>query len=458
MLNPTGKVKSVIGHIVEVSFVTDHPSLYDILVLENDPNVKMQVYNSKNETTYYCFLLTPTRHLYRNSRVINTNRPIHIRVGDGVLGRVMNVFGDPIDGKGEIDSFDERSIYRNTLDYSSVTTHQEILETGIKVIDFFCPLIKGGKLGFFGGAGVGKTVLLTEIIHNIVMLSKNESISVFAGIGERIREGQELYEALAEEGVLDTVSLVYGPMSENPAIRFLTGYGAITIAEYFRDERGKNVLFFIDNIFRFAQAGNELSLLMSNIPSEDGYQATLNSEMAAFHERLSSTKNNYISTIEAIYVPNDDILDQAVQSVLPYLDSSVVISRSKYQEGFLPAIDMLFSTSSALCVNIAGEAHFNAFVTAQNLLKKAVSLERLVSLVGESELSDEDKIDFRRSRLLRNYMTQNFFVIEKQTGKKGAYVPLKTVIEDVEAILRGTYDSLSEEKLLYIGSAKEALE
>ncbi|MBU4098864.1 F0F1 ATP synthase subunit beta, partial [Patescibacteria group bacterium] len=181
MLNPTGKVKSVIGHIVEVSFVTDHPSLYDILVLENDPNVKMQVYNSKNETTYYCFLLTPTRHLYRNSKVINTNRPIHIRVGDGVLGRVMNVFGDPIDGKGEIDSFDERSIYRKTLDYSSITTHQEILETGIKVIDFFCPLIKGGKLGFFGGAGVGKTVLLTEIIHNIVMLSKNESISVFAG-------------------------------------------------------------------------------------------------------------------------------------------------------------------------------------------------------------------------------------------------------------------------------------
>lgn len=457
MLNPAGKVKSVTGHIVEVSFVTDHPSLSDILILENDPSVKMQVYSSKDETTYYCFLLTQAKHLYRNSKVINTNRPIYIRVGDGVLGRAMDVFGTPIDGKGEIDSFDERPIYQKALEYSNISTSQEILETGIKAIDFFSPLIKGGKLGFFGGAGVGKTVLLTEIIHNIVMLSKNENVSVFAGIGERIREGQELYESLAEGGVLKTVSLVYGPMSENPAIRFLTGYGAVAVAEYFRDERQKNVLFFIDNIFRFAQAGNELSLLMNTIPSEDGYQATLNSEMASFHERLSSSKNNYISTIEAIYVPNDDILDQAVQSVLPYLDSSVVISRSRYQEGLLPAIDMLSSTSSALSIGIAGELHFNTLVAAQNLLKKAVSLERMVSLVGESELSNEDRIDFLRSRLLRNYMTQNFFVIEKQTGKKGVYVPLKTVIVDVGDILKGTYDALPEEKMLYIGSAKEAL-
>lgn len=457
MLNPSGKIKSVTGHIVEVSFVTDYPSIYDILVLENDPTVKMQVYSSKDETTYYCFLLTQPKHLYRNSRVINTNRPIYIRVGDGVLGRAMDIFGSPIDGKGEIDSFDERPIYQKPLDYSSISTSQEILETGIKAIDFFSPLIKGGKLGFFGGAGVGKTVLLTEIIHNIVMLSKNESVSVFAGIGERIREGQELYESLAEGGVLNTVSLVYGPMSENPAIRFLTGYGAVAVAEYFRDERKKNVLFFIDNIFRFAQAGNELSLLMNTIPSEDGYQATLNSEMAAFHERLSSNKNNYISTIEAIYVPNDDILDQAVQSVLPYLDSSVVISRSRYQEGLLPAVDMLSSTSSALNVNVAGELHFNTLVAAQNLFKKAVSLERMVSLVGETELSNEDRVDFLRSRLLRNYMTQNFFVIEKQTGKKGVYMPLKTVIQDVADILKGAYDALPEEKMLYIGAAKDAL-
>ena len=321
MLSAPGKVKSIQGNIVEVSFVIDHPKLYDILILEDDPNIKMQVYGSKDENTYYCILLSGTKQLYRNNRIINTNQPISIKVGNGVLGRVMNLFGDSIDGLGDIDSYEARSIYQKPLDYSQISTSQEILETGIKVIDFFSPLIKGGKLGFFGGAGVGKTVLLTEIIHNVVMLSKNESISVFAGIGERIREGQELHEALAEGGVLQNVSLIYGPMSENPAIRFLTGYGAVTVAEYFRDEAKKNVLFFIDNIFRFAQAGNELSLLMNTIPSEDGYQATLNSEMAAFHERLSSTKNNFISTIEAIYVPNDDILDQAVQAVLACVES-----------------------------------------------------------------------------------------------------------------------------------------
>ncbi len=457
MLNAVGRVKSVQGNIVEVSFVVDHPRMLDVLILEDDPTVKMQVYGSKDETTYFCILLTKSKHLYRDSKIINTKRPVHIAVGNGILGRVINVFGEPVDGLGTIDSLEERPIYQKAVDYANISTNQEILETGIKALDFFSPLIKGGKLGFFGGAGVGKTVLLTEIIHNVVMVSKNDSISVFAGIGERIREGHELREALADGGVLKNVSLIFGPMSENPAIRFLTGYGAVTVAEYFRDELQKNVLFFIDNIFRFAQAGNELSLLMNTIPSEDGYQATLSSEMAAFHERLSSNKENYISTIEAIYVPNDDLLDQAVQSVLPYLDSSVVISRSRYQQGLLPAIDMLTSTSAALNVEVAGELHFNTLVGAQSLLKKAVSLERLVSLVGESELSNADKIEYRRFKLLRSYMTQNFFVTEKQTGKKGAYVPLQTVIHDVADILGGVYDSLSEEKLLYVGSAKEAL-
>jgi F-type H+-transporting ATPase subunit beta len=457
MLSSPGKVKSIQGHVVEVSFVVDHPKLYDVLVLEDDPSVKMQVCGSKNENTYYCILLSQSKHISRSSRVVNTNRPVHIAVGEEVLGRVMNLFGEPIDGLGEIGAYDARPIYQKSLDYSKITTKQEILETGIKALDFFSPLLKGGKLGFFGGAGVGKTVLLTEIIHNVVMLSKNEGISVFAGIGERIREGQELYESLAAGEVLKSVSLVFGPMSENPAIRFLTGYGAVTIAEYFRDEMNKNVLFFIDNIFRFAQAGNELSLLMNTVPSEDGYQATLNSEMAAFHERLSSTDNNFISAIEAIYVPNDDLLDQAVQAVLPYLDSSVVISRSLYQQGILPAIDVLSSTSSALNIEVAGELHFTNLVRAQDLFKKAVSLERLVSLVGESELSNEDKVDYHRFKLLRNYMTQNFFVIEKQSGKKGVYVPLKTVIQDVADILLGKYDGLSEGKMLFIGSAKEAL-
>ncbi len=436
----------------------DRPKLYDILVLEDDPSVKMQVMSTKNETTYYCILFGSPKRISRKSRVKNSNQPIHITVGEQVLGRVINVFGEPIDGLGRINSYETRSIYQKPLDYTKISTRQEILETGIKALDFFSPLLKGGKLGFFGGAGVGKTVLLTEIIHNVVMLSKNQSLSVFAGIGERIREGQELYEALKEGDILKNVALIFGPMNEDPAIRFLTGFGAITVAEYFRDEQHKNVLFFIDNIFRFAQAGNELSLLMDTIPSEDGYQPTLNSEMASFHERLSSSKDNYISTIEAIYVPNDDILDQAVQAVLPYLDSSVVISRNIYQQGLLPAIDVLASTSSGLSLEIAGELHFNTLVRAQNLFKNAVALERLVSLVGESELSSEDKVDFHRFKLLRNYMTQNFFVTEKQSGKKGAYLELKTVIQDVSDILSGVYDTLSEDKMLYIGAAKEAYE
>ncbi len=457
MLSAVGRVKSVQGAIVEVSFVTDHPKLYDILVLEEDSEIKMQVYASKDENTYYCFLLSSSRDLYRNSKIINTQRPVYITVGEGVLGRVMNIYGEPLDGLGEIDSFEERPIYQLAPEFANITTSQQIFETGIKAIDFFSPLIKGGKLGLFGGAGVGKTVLLTEIINNVVKLSKNDSVSVFAGIGERIREGQELHEALKEGGVLKDVSLIFGPMSESPAIRLLTAYGAVTVAEHFRDELGKDVLFFIDNIFRFAQAGNELSILMNTIPSEDGYQATLGSEMAAFHERLSSTKNNNISTIEAIYVPNDDFLDQAIQAVLPYLDSSVFMSRSGYQQGLLPAIDMMSSTSSVLNTDVAGELHFNTLIMAQKLVKRAVSLERLVSLVGESELSNQDRIEFHRYKLLRNYMTQSFFVIERQTGRKGAYVPLPTVIQDVGNIIAGEYDNLTEDKFLYIGSAKEAL-
>lgn len=457
MLGNQGKVTSIKGYVVEVFFPEKAPNLNDILVLEDDPGVKLQVMEARDETTYYCILLTRSKHLFRNARVVNTNRPINIKVGEGVLGRVMNVFGEPIDGLGEIVSYETRSIYQKPLNYNLISTTQQVLETGIKALDFFSPMLKGGKLGFFGGAGVGKTVLLTELIHNVVMLSKQENLSVFAGIGERIREGHELRESLEDGGVLKKVSLVFGPMSENPAIRLLTGYGAVSVAEYFRDVVKRNVLFFIDNIFRFAQAGNELSLLMNTLPSEDGYQATLNSEMAYFHERLSSTKDNFISTIEAIYVPNDDILDQAVQAVLPYLDSSVVISRDKYQQGLLPAIDLLTSTSAALNVKVAGERHAKVFIRAQDLLKRAVSLERLVSLVGESELSNDDKRDFRRYKLLRNYMTQNFFVQEKHTGKKGVYIKLSDTIEDVEQILEGKYDSLSEEKMLYIGRADEAM-
>ncbi len=451
----TGKVKSIKGQIIEVEFLFHNPTLHTILVLEENTQVKMQVYASATPTSYYCFLLTPSYHISRRSRVIDTGKLAHIRVGEEMLGRALDVFGNPQDGKEDFTSIEERSVYQEAPIYNEIATKQEILETGIKAIDLFCPLLKGGKLGLFGGAGVGKTILLTEIIHNVVMLGKNPAVSVFAGVGERIREGYELYESLEEGGVLPSVALVFGPMSENPVIRFLTAFAGVTLAEYFRDEKNKDVLFFIDNIFRFVQAGNELSLLMNTMPSEDGYQPTLTSEMASFHERLISTHKNSITSIEAIYIPNDDILDQAVQSVLPYLDSSLVISRNIYQEGLLPAIDLLSTFSSALNPDLVGEEHYSTAEDAQALLKKALSLERIVSLVGQSELSQEDQIYYQRAKKLKYYMTQSFFVAEKQTGRKGTYVPLKTTIQDVKTILDGKIDTVSEGKFMYIGSLSD---
>jgi F-type H+/Na+-transporting ATPase subunit beta len=460
-MNFQGKIIGVQGQIIEVEFPQHKPANHDLLVLESDQSVKMEVYSSSGPASYYCILLSPSHHISRGSTVINTNKPIHIPVGKEVLGRVLNIFGAPQDGRGDLAVHETWPIYRDTPIYTDLTTNQELLETGIKVIDLFCPILKGGKVGLFGGAGVGKTLLLTEIIHNIVQVSRNpekrETVSVFAGIGERTREGQELHASLDEGGVLPYTTLVFGPMGDNPAIRFLTSYGAVTIAEYFRDAMKTNVLFFIDNIFRFAQAGNELSLLTNTLPSEDGYQATLNSEMATFHERLASTQSAAITTFEAIYVPNDDILDQGVQAVLPYLDSIVILSRSIYQEGRLPAIDILSSTSSALSRAIIGDDHYMANVNALSLLKKAVELDHIVSLVGESELSPDDQLHFKRAKKLRNYMSQSFFVAEAQSGRPGKYVPLKSTIKDVNDILNGKYDTVTEEKFLYIGEAKETL-
>lgn len=316
-------------------------------------------------------------------------------------------------------------------------------------------MVKGGKIGLFGGAGVGKTVLLTEIIHNVVVLHKGKGVSVFAGVGERIREGHELFETLSAKDVLSSISLVLGTMGENPAVRFLTGFTAVALAEYFRDSLKKDVLFFIDNVFRFAQAGNELSVLMNTIPSEDGYQATLTSEMASFHERLVSSRNNSVTSIEAIYVPNDDILDQGVQAIFPYLDSSAVLSRSIYQEGLLPAIDLLSSTSSSLNPGVVGELHYEVALKALSLLKQATALNRIVSLVGESELSPSDQLIYQRAKKLRNFMTQNFFVTENQTGKKGVYVPRLTAVEDVNDLIDGKYDAITDDKFSYIGSLKD---
>ena len=451
-----GTIIAIQEQVAEVQFIGSNPAVHDILTLVDDPSVRMEVYSSSKAQTYFCLLLSPARALMRGAKVINTEKPIMIPAGKELLGRVIDTFGNPLDGKGVIAAKDIFPIYRQPPTYSDISTRQEILETGIKIIDLFCPFLKGGKIGLLGGAGVGKTVMLTEILHNIFVLRKNQdTVSVFAGVGERIREGQELYETLNEKKVLSLATLILGPMGSPAAIRLLTGFTAASLVEYYRDIAKNNVLFFIDNVFRFAQAGNELSVVMHTIPSEDGYQPTLMSEMASLHERLISTVNNSVSTVETVYIPNDDILDQAVQSVFSYLDSIVVYSRDVYQQNLLPAIDPLSSYSSALSPQTAGELHYQTARDAQALLKNGIALERVASLVGVAELSPEDRIIYQRAKKLRNFMTQNLFVLEGQSGVPGQYITLKTTVNEVNQILAGKFDHVPEEKFLYIGSLEE---
>jgi F-type H+/Na+-transporting ATPase subunit beta len=455
MSKHAGKIISVVGSIVEVEFIKDKPRIFDVLVMDEFPDLRLQVYRSAGKDSFYCIALGPLYKLYRGAVVTNTGEQLSVPVGEGVLGRIMDMFGAPKDGQGPIEQETRRPVHKTSLDYEKTITTYRILETGIKVVDLYAPLILGGKTGLFGGSGVGKTVLLTEILHNVINKNKEKNVSVFCGVGERTREGHELYLELKNTNVLPYVSLLFGGMGESPSIRFLTGHAAAAVAEYFRDEMGKNVLFFIDNIFRFAQAGNELSLLMNTIPSEGGYQATLASEMASIHERLVSTSTASLTTIEAIYMPADDILDQGVQAIYDYLNSSIVLSRAVYQEGRFPAIDMLASGSSALNPEIVSPLHYYVSVQSQSLLKKSESLERIVALVGEGELSDEDRTTYLRVKKLKNYMTQGFFVAEGQTGREGVYVPLEKTIQDVKDIIDGKYDDVSEDKFLYIGSASD---
>lgn len=446
-----GKIISILGQIIEVEFLEEYPELNEVLTLKRDGKTLMEVYSSSSENTFYCLLLTSPEGIKRGDEVVATGKRLEIPVGKQVLGRVMDIFGNPVDGKGEIKSVQKSSIISAGVSISDVDASTQVLETGIKAVDFFGPIYKGGKVGIFGGAGVGKTVLLTEIIHNVVVLKQDKNVSVFTGVGERVREGQELLENLEESKVLPNVALVMGQMGENAGVRFRTALAGVTLAEYFRDKEDLNVLFFIDNIFRFAQAGYELSTLMNNIPSEGGYQSNLNSEVASINERLVSTDKGSITSFEAVFIPSDDITDFAVQSVFPYLDSTVVLSRAVYQEGRLPAINLLSSTSSALNQETVGEEHYKTFLGSQNVLKKALNLERMVSLIGESELSLQDQTVYRRAQLLKAFMTQPFFSIQDQTGRKGEYVSLKDTIDGVKEILEGKHDKKQPEELEYLG-------
>jgi F-type H+-transporting ATPase subunit beta len=455
-MKKSGRILSIKGDVVEVEFLGENLFPKEILVLKNDPSFMLEVHSARKEGVFICISLGSSKKLKRNMLVKRTKKMLEIPVGEELLGRVIDVFGNPIDENGPILTKLKRPIYSPPPLYQEAPLLKELFETGIKVIDFFTPLLKGGNLGLFGGAGVGKTVLLTELMHNVAFQKKGYSI--FAGVGERIREAQELYETLKQTNVLPSVALILGQMNEPASIRFKTAFAGAAIAEYFRDIKKRDVLFFIDNIYRFVQAGNELSVLFSAIPSEEGYQPTLASEISALEERLVSTINGSITSVQAIYVPADDFTDAGVQAIMPYFDSIIILSRDVYQEGRYPAVDILASSSSAINPLILGRAHYEALMEAKRILERYNYLQKIVALIGEAELSEEDKVIYHRARKILNFMTQNLFVVEDQTGLRGKYVKREETIKGVKAIIEGKLDYLKDDDLLYIGSLNDLYE
>src|SRR4030042_3201377 len=444
----TGRIVSVRENIVEVAFSGIKPCRHELLSMEKNPQVKLEVYSSSREGTIFALALSEVSALFRGAVITRTGEVLTGPVGETVRGRLINVFGEPQDGK-DLMAEVRRPIYKPAPSYMDLYVHKEVMETGIKIIDFFMPIRRGGKVGIFGGSGVGKTVLLLELIHNAELL-KNIA-TIFCGIGERIREGHELYESFTKKGLLKDVSLVFAEINEKAAARFRVAYAATSIAEYCRDEEGKDTIFFVNNIYRFIQAGNEVSTLLGRIPSEDWYQAPLSSDIGMFEERLLSTKNEAITSVQAIYVPADDMSDSGIQTSFSYFDSVVILSRAVAGEGKYPAIDILASSSSVIDPAIIGKLHYGLFLEAEKILKRYSHLNRIVSIVGEYELTKSDQIIFHRARKLINYMTQSFFVTSDQTGRSGKYVPRAKTIADVADIISGKLDNVSEEIFLYIG-------
>lgn len=453
--NYVGKVRAVAGQIVKIEAEgTKLPNIGEILTNHKDPDIQLEVYSYTN-SEIYCLSLTEITKIYRNMPIHNTTSQLTIPVGSATLGRVMNLFGEDQDGKGPIKTAVKLPIYDRGPTFNTLKSTTEMLETGIKVIDFVTPFVKGGKIGLIGGAGVGKTVLINELLHNIA--GKSNGVAVFAGVGERVREGHELFRSLEESKVLSKISILYGAMGENPAVRFRIASAAATLGEYFRDQEKKDVLFFIDNIYRFVQAGNELATLLGHIPSEQGYQSTLQSELGNIQERLVSTVNGSITTIQTVYVPSDDLSDSGVASIISYLDSVITLSRPVAQLGLYPAVDLLQSSSSILSSPaLIGQEHYDLITNFQQILTRYNQLQRIVAILGEAELSAEDQQIYGRAKKLVNYMTQPLTVTEQQTGKKGKFVPRQNTIYDIKLILNGTLDKIDPEKFLYIGSLKEA--
>lgn len=446
----TGKVRSVLGQIAEVAIDSETPpKILEILTDADKGEVKLEVYYQTKDSAS-CLILSDHRLLSRGMPVVGTGQTLSIPVGPAVLGRIINLFGEPQDGKGEIKAEERSELYKINPYLSRVKGAGELLESGIKAIDFLVPFLKGGKVGFIGGAGVGKTILLTELIHNIT--KRHQGVSVFAGVGERIREGQELFERLQTAGVIDSTVMVVGQMNENAVIRFRLGLAAISVAEYFRDQEKKDVLFFLDNVFRYVQAGNEVATLLGTLPSEGGYQATLQSEVSTLEDRLVSNDLGTITSIQTIYVPSDEVTDPGVTAVLPFLETAVVLSRSIAQMGIYPPIDIAASSSTALSRSVVSEEHRTVLTRFRQMLDKYNKLSHIVAIVGESELSAGDQLLYNRSRKVMNYLTQPFFSTESHTGRKGVYVERETTVKDVKSILDGGVDQVPAEKLLYIGS------
>jgi F-type H+-transporting ATPase subunit beta len=451
--NITGKVSQVVGVVVDIDFPADQlPAIYNALKVNLDEReLVLEVAQHLSETSVRAIALASTDGLQRGTKVVDSGSAITVPIGEETIGRMFNVIGQPIDGKGG--TFDHYSpIHKLPPPLVDQSDRVEILETGIKVIDLICPMTKGGKVGLFGGAGVGKTVLITELINNIAKFHKG--YSVFAGVGERTREGNDLYREMSESNVIDKTSLVFGQMNEPPGARLRVGLSGLTIAEGFRD-KGNDVLLFIDNIFRFTQAGAEVSALLGRLPSAVGYQPNLAQEMGALQERITSTKEGSVTSVQAVYVPADDLTDPAPATTFAHLDSTIVLSRALTELGLYPAIDPLDSNSTILDPEIVGQEHYDVAREVQRVLQRHKDLQDIIAILGMEELSEEDKQTVARARRIQRFLTQPFFVAEVFIGKPGKYVPLKDTVAGVKAILAGQYDDKSENAFFMRGDISE---
>lgn len=458
-MNHKGKIVQIIGPVVDVEYSDGHlPRIFDanVFIRPDGSKLVLEVQQHLGENRVRTVAMDSTDGLVRGMEVLDTGEPITVPVGEAVLGRLVNIIGEPIDEKGPIETDKRYPIHRPVPPLNELSTRSEMFETGIKVIDLIEPYLRGGKTGLFGGAGVGKTVIIQELIHNIA--TQHGGYSVFAGVGERTREGNDLYYEMIHSGVIKKTAMVFGQMNEPPGARQRVGLTALTIAEYFRDEQGLDVLLFIDNIFRFTQAGSEVSALLGRMPSAVGYQPNLSTEMGELQERITSTIKGSITSIQAIYVPADDLTDPAPATTFAHLDATTVLSRSIAELGIYPAVDPLDSTSRILDPRIVGEEHYQTAKKVQSILQKYKDLQDIIAILGMDELSDEDKIIVARARKIQRFLSQPFHVAEAFTGRKGRYVKKKDTIEGFKAIANGEMDDLPEQAFFMVGTIDEAVD